>query len=335
MVIYSTLSGNQGDGGAIENSGGTVTVTDSTISGNTGEQDGGGIFNNSGAVAVTDSTFSANTAYYGGAIYNNGTLSATNSTISGNAANDVGGGIDAQSSVTLANTIVAGDTCSGSPDVSGPVTANYSLIQSTTGATISGSNNLLNQGAGLGSLGNYGGPTQTIPLLPGSPAIGTGSVALAVGPNGQALTTDQRGPGYPSTVGGSIDLGAVEVRDTMTTLVSSLNPSVYGQTVTFTATVIPVWEPGTVGPTGTVTFYDNGAAIGTETLAVVGGIDEATLTTSALPGDTNPITAAYTSGDANFAPRPPRPPSARWSTRPARRRHWWPRRQIPRCTARR
>ena len=119
----------------------------------------------------------------------------------------------------------------------------------------------------------------------------------------------------------------------MTTLVSSLNPSVYGQTVTFTATVIPVWEPGTVGPTGTVTFYDNGAAIGTETLAVVGGIDEATLTTSALPG-LNPITAAYTSGDANFARR--RLGRRQPGGQPApRRRHSWPRRQIPRCTARR
>ena len=57
-----------------------------------------------------------------------------------------------------------------------------------------------------------------------------------------------------------------------------------------------------------MTFYDNGTAIGTGTLALVGGSDEATLTTSVLPGGTDPITAAYTSGDANFVPAPPRPP---------------------------
>ena len=50
-----------------------------------------------------------------------------------------------------------------------------------------------------------------------------------------------------------------------------------------------------------MTFYDNGTAIGTGTLALVGGSDEATLTTSVLPGGADPI-AAYTSGDANFVP---------------------------------
>ena len=53
-----------------------------------------------------------------------------------------------------------------------------------------------------------------------------------------------------------------------------------------------------------MTFYDNGTAIGTGTLAVGGGLDEATLTTAALPGGTDAITAAYTSGDANFTPSP-------------------------------
>ena len=47
--------------------------------------------------------------------------------------------------------------------------------------------------ARLGPLGNYGGPTPTIPLLPGSPAIDAGSNALAANPNGDPLTTDQRG----------------------------------------------------------------------------------------------------------------------------------------------
>ena len=59
---------------------------------------------------------------------------------------------------------------------------------------------------------------------------------------------------------------------------------------------------GSGTPTGTLTFYGNGTAIGTGTLSVVDGFDEATFTTSALAVGTEAITAAYTSGDANFAP---------------------------------
>ncbi len=56
----------------------------------------------------------------------------------------------------------------------------------------------------LAPLGNYGGPTQTMPPLPGSPAIGAGSVA------DNTFSTDQRG--YPRTQNGLIDIGAVELQ---------------------------------------------------------------------------------------------------------------------------
>ena len=55
----------------------------------------------------------------------------------------------------------------------------------------------------LAPLGNYGGPTQTLPPLPGSPAIGAGSVAA------NTFATDQRG--YARTQNGLIDLGAVQL----------------------------------------------------------------------------------------------------------------------------
>jgi hypothetical protein len=80
-----------------------------------------------------------------------------------------------------------------------------------------------------------------------------------------------------------------------TSLTSSVNPSVFGQTVTFTATVSAV-APGVGAPTGTVTFNDNGASIGSATLA--GGVG--TFSTLALSVGTHPITAAYAS-DGNFA----------------------------------
>jgi hypothetical protein len=79
---------------------------------------------------------------------------------------------------------------------------------------------------------------------------------------------------------------------TQTTLVSSLNPSSYGQAVTFTATVTAT--SGT--PTGTVTFADNGTAIGTGTLS--GGV--ASFTTSTLATGSHAITASY-AGNATFA----------------------------------
>ena len=98
----------------------------------------------------------------------------------------------------------------------------------------------------------------------------------------------------------------VNKASTSTTVASSVSPSVHGQSVTFTATVSVV-SPGSTAvasPTGTVTFYDNGTSIGTGTLSVVSGQDQATFTTSSLSTATHPITAAYTSGDGNFNASP-------------------------------
>src|SRR5207247_1453665 len=94
---------------------------------------------------------------------------------------------------------------------------------------------------------------------------------------------------------------SVNKANTTTTIASSLNPSVSGQNVTFTATVI-VNGPGSqtvANPTGTVTFYDNGVAIGTGTLSNT-ATDIATYSTNTLSTGSHTITAAYTSGDTNF-----------------------------------
>ena len=80
-----------------------------------------------------------------------------------------------------------------------------------------------------------------------------------------------------------------------TTLVSSTNPSVFGQSVTFTATVAAV-APGTGTPTGTVTFNDGTTTLGTGTL---NGSGVATFSTSTLTVGTHSITAVY-GGDTNF-----------------------------------
>jgi hypothetical protein len=82
---------------------------------------------------------------------------------------------------------------------------------------------------------------------------------------------------------------------TSTTLTSSLNPSSWGQTVTFTATVTPSAGSGGT-PSGTVTFKDGAATIGSATLHRSG---EATLSIATLARGAHTITAVY-GGDSNF-----------------------------------
>lgn len=79
---------------------------------------------------------------------------------------------------------------------------------------------------------------------------------------------------------------------TSTFVISSLNPSTFGQSVTFTATVI---SSGGV-PTGTVTFMDGSSTLGTGTLST----GRATFTTATLSAGTHSITAVY-GGSADFS----------------------------------
>jgi Bacterial Ig-like domain (group 3)/Putative Ig domain len=81
---------------------------------------------------------------------------------------------------------------------------------------------------------------------------------------------------------------------TTTKLLSSANPSVYGQVVTFTATVAGA-APNAYTPTGTVSFSDGTVSLGSATL--VHGT--ASLSSSSLAVGGHPITATY-SGDGNF-----------------------------------
>ena len=93
----------------------------------------------------------------------------------------------------------------------------------------------------------------------------------------------------------SSTLSQVVAAATTTALVSSLNPSLIGQAVTFTATVSST--AGTPPNGETVTFKNGSALLGTAPLS--GGV--AFLTTSSLPAGIYTITATY-SGDATFAP---------------------------------
>jgi len=296
--------GGGGFGGAVFNYGGTVFVTNSTLAGNlaiggnggsgasNGSGYGGAIFNLNGSVSTLNATIASNTAPQGGgAIYSlgdNGVATQSGPALPGTVA-----------SITLNNTIMAGSTDGANPVADfiqntndsgngggfGSVISSggYNLIvsnavnQAFAGGIISSNNPL------LGLLANNGGPTPTMALLAGSPAFSSGSLALAAG-----LTTDQRGTGYARVLNGQVSLGAYALLTvpTLTTLVSTSNPSFFGQPVTFTATV----TGGQGIPSGTVNFYDGATNFGSGTLTN----GSVSLTNSTLSVGSHNIQALYT-----------------------------------------
>jgi hypothetical protein len=169
----STLSSNSartGIGGGIRNNGGTLTINNSTLSGNSASYGGGGIYNSSGTVSISNSTLSGNSVRSGGGggIANEGTVVLSNSTLSGNSATNGGSIGNWGGTATLKNTLLdkgaSGANCYGTFASNG---AAYNLANDgSCGAGVTQVASL-----GLGTLGANDGPTQTIPLLTGSPAI--------------------------------------------------------------------------------------------------------------------------------------------------------------------
>ncbi|MBE2268738.1 MAG: right-handed parallel beta-helix repeat-containing protein, partial [Anaerolinea sp.] len=134
-VTNSTLSGNHGaSGGGIHNSSsGSLSVINSTLSGNSATTEGGGI-RNVGTLIVTNSTFSGNSASEGGGIYNfGGTLTLTSSILSGNSAAAFGGGIVNNSSMAIINSRLSGNQANGVNSVTdgGGALNSFSALPST------------------------------------------------------------------------------------------------------------------------------------------------------------------------------------------------------------
>ena len=95
-----------------------MSLTDSTVSGNSSvAHGGGGIFNNSnGTLTLERVTISQNATpdfFNGGGIWNNGNISVTDSTISGNTSNNSIGGIANQGTAAMTNTTVSGNIGTG------------------------------------------------------------------------------------------------------------------------------------------------------------------------------------------------------------------------------
>src|SRR5580658_4186692 len=313
-VTNCTFSGNSAFsfGGGIEN-GGALTVTNSTIAGNAAGPDGGGIDNEpTSTLTVINSTISGNsTSINGGGIVNTGALTVTNSTIAENAVVEeggLGGGIliEAGGTGTLKNTIVA-DSRSGGNCVSVGtfISDGHNLSDDTTcNGFFTGTGDINNTPAGLdlSGLQDNGGPTQTIPLLPASPAV----LAVPTSPTNYCteidgttpITTDQRGDSRPAPGQTACDIGAFELQ-------AGFLPT---PTPTATATAT-----GTASPTATVTATTTPTATPTATATSTGSAT-ATSTGSSTPKTTATATATATSTPTATATATPTSTATRTAT---------------------
>lgn len=205
------------------------SISDSAIYNNTAADSAGGVGVNGPVIlSINNSTISTNHAgVRGGGLGDaaNG-VSLSNVTIAANSAPrsagiDVGSFVDPNGTtigkISLGNSIVGTNT--GSADCyneGGTITANTtSLLQTdASGANAcdgaNGTHFALRADPQLSALAKHGGPDQSHLPLPGSPVIGAGSVAQIV----SGTQTDQRGIGYLRTLGGLVDLGAIESGNT-------------------------------------------------------------------------------------------------------------------------
>jgi len=208
MLTDSLIADNQGGGLIVHVQ---ATVASSTISGNSATASGGGILLDEGAtLTLTNSTISGNSAPTGGGIAQAGsaTLHLLNSTIANNSASTNGSGLyKLAGSMDVRNTIIANNTGSPSCFRATPLVSLGFNIDSSSSCGFNGPNDLSNTDPKLGPLTDNGGPTQTMALLSGSPAIDRGSRTVCP-------ATDQRGVARPQDGDASspatCDIGAYE-----------------------------------------------------------------------------------------------------------------------------
>jgi CSLREA domain-containing protein len=192
----ATLDGNkaQGPGAGIENRG-EMTLKRVTISGNQTGDGGGGIYHRSPKTAtLINVTVSGNRAAEAGGIASDGAMTLTNVTIAHNqafAAWAQGGGLyadqpAASTSTTIKNSVLAYNTPRDCQVAVGALTSLSSNLAGDQSCPLAGIGDQTGANSLLAALADNGGPTRTHALLPGSPAIDTGTS------NG-CPATDQRG----------------------------------------------------------------------------------------------------------------------------------------------
>jgi hypothetical protein len=189
---------------------GTLTIYESTLSGNVMASGfgalGGGIFN-AGTLTLTVSTVYGNAADQGGGAQNGdpantaAAMTISECTFADNTATSIGGGLYNQGQMVLRSTVMAHESAPTAPDVGVDLTVlsqllgEHDLIEHLEGLE----NTEIADGVNENIVGhdpliydvlaNYGGMTQTIPLLVGSPAIGHGGVTDTSAAIDNAVTT--------------------------------------------------------------------------------------------------------------------------------------------------
>ncbi len=212
-------------GGAVASANATVfSISDSTFDSNSTTLGGGALYPNGNSATIENSTFLNNSADTGGAIHSNAArVEVNNSTFAGNSAVNHGAIDSRVGTITVNNSTFSGNTASGlgdtlgdQPEQGGDLQVSNSILSGSDfdncdGTVVDLGNNLSwpveNDCPGtvadpqLDSLANNGGPTETMALLPESPAIDAG--------NSETCTTaDQRGVKRPQ--GRTCDIGAFE-----------------------------------------------------------------------------------------------------------------------------
>lgn len=206
-------------GSGIGNGGsGTLTLTDSTVSGNHEDPVYGAGIVNAGTALIMRSTIANNSSDNagGGGIGNTGTLTVVESTISGNVADEMGGGILNEGSVALIATILAGNVADGGDEPqdcagTGFTSNGFNLLGTPCGAPQS--TDLVGTveqplDPMLKVLGSYAGPTQTMVPRPTSAAVNIIPIGASGGLCPSSGTTDQRGIARPQN--NACDIGSVE-----------------------------------------------------------------------------------------------------------------------------
>jgi hypothetical protein len=177
-ILQTTIAGNRADNAGGINGNGELSIDRSTIANNIAASgDGGGIDTSDDLTTITNSTIAANRADGdGGGIEVDGPLTMNAGSVVRNAAGDSGGGLSAdttddievENSLIALNQATAGDDCAGDPFAS----LGHNLLgtdQDCEGFDATG--DFVNSNPKLGKLKNNGGPTQTVALKKGSPAI--------------------------------------------------------------------------------------------------------------------------------------------------------------------
>ncbi|MDH3753744.1 MAG: hypothetical protein OEU32_07710, partial [Acidimicrobiia bacterium] len=240
-LVDSTVTGNIArDGGGIDNRG-TLSIEASTVAVNTATRKGGGL-RNAGVSTLDNVTIVGNVADQGGGVSSPGTTTITHATIMQNSAgSSSSGGVDRNGgSLEISYSIIAGNLksggsenrdCSGTPDLVG-----LNLVSVAQGCNPV--DPIIEADPIAGPLAANGGPTETVALLDTSPALDAIDAAACT------LATDQRGILRPT--GPGCDLGAYEEAPLDATFALDVDTAAYAS-VDDPLTPDPEVEIGVVG----------------------------------------------------------------------------------------